>query len=569
MAVATDHEPALYSNFDTTFARAQVEVQFTNEISCNAITCVGRVFTLRSGTDFIRNTIRRSEDSLLAPMAPEPFLGGRLQWESMFRETFGTAADNLLKPPSWKNGPFPNLERPKTEGGRFVYFFVACARYYTSCTTESVRYGSAQDFIHTATNQMAELRPLKEELEELLLADMGRDPRRSDIESNLDRARDDLNLVCQCAVHQRDPLDNRSTARFCSVGLAGTIVQISYILGRIKVEASLSPRRSAILAIYDERTRSFNSTGKTLPTDDYSGPDLRHAMMPRDGTEELRHTFTTAMTLFSGEPPNISLGSNRVSAVSDGRVYCLVDTVRQLSDRFERASMIHVGIGSIQVEHRLHYKIYDRQSGGEITEEYQPRRFETVVGNIPRILSQDTTSPELQVEAVVEDSICLSFWYRLWSRKGHILISPATFVGTNLWSAIAFRRLPYTPNEMGPQGHPAPHPYDVNEMGRQRHQAPDHEAEMQIQRLQAPDFDISGLHEVSVAHGEGLVPAGSDSAPSILLRPHSNNLFGRCAALATSANRVAILNEEADLRSFAAAYQSEIRSGNVVSWTLI
>ncbi|KAL8930213.1 MAG: hypothetical protein Q9208_000830 [Pyrenodesmia sp. 3 TL-2023] len=544
-----------------TSARAQVKVQFSNEIICNAITCVGRVFTLRSGDDFIRNIIQRSESlNLASTAAREPFLGGRLQWGSMFWETFGTAAGNLLKPPSWKNGPLPNLERPKTEAGCFVYFFVACARYYTSCTTECVRYGSAQEFIHTATNQMAELRPLKEELEELeecLLADMGRDPRRSDIESDLICAAEDLGLVCQCVVHKLHSLDNQSTARFCSLGLAGTIVLISYVLGRIRVEASLKPRRSGILAIYDKMTTSFSCQRP------------QNTLMHPDETEELRHTFASAMKLFSGEPPSLSLG-NTVSAVSDGRVYCLVDTVRELSDRFERASVIHVGIGSIQVGHRLHYKIYDRHWKQDwMTEEYEPRRFETVVGNIPRILSQDTTSPELQVEAVVEDSICLSFWYRLWSRKGHILISPATFVGTDLWGAIAFRRLSYTPNEMGQQTHPAPHPYDLDTTARQRQQALNHEAEIQTQSFQAPDFDTSGLHELSVAHGEGAVPAGSYSAPSILLRPHSNNLLGRCAALATSFTPVIILNREADLRSFAASYQSEISSGNVVSWTLI
>ncbi|KAI4282573.1 MAG: hypothetical protein L6R38_002822 [Xanthoria sp. 2 TBL-2021] len=533
VAVAADREPALYSNFDTTSARPQVEVQFTNEIACNAITCVGRVFTLRSGNEFIHNIIHGPENLSPAALAHKPFLGGRLQWESMFWETFGTAAENLLKPSSWKNGPFPNLERPKTEGRRFVYFFVACARYYTSCTTESVRYGSAQEFILTATTQVPELRPLKEELEELLLADTGRGPRRSDIESNLVHARDDLGGACQCTVHTHYSLDKQSTARFCSVGLAATIVQISYMLGRIKVEASLSPRRSGILAIYDE---AF----KVIPIEINKWADTESNLIPPNGPEELRQIFTNVMILFSGEPSTVSLGI-RMSAMSDGRVYCLVDSVRQLSDRFERASMIHVGIGSIQVEHRLHYKVVDRYWGRDwITEEYEPRRFETVVGNIPRVLSQDTTSPELRVEAVVEDSICLSFWYRLWSRKGHILISPATFVALNLSSAIAYRKLLSI------------------------------EAETQTQRFQVPDFDASGLHEMSLAHGEGVVPAGSCSASRILLRPHSNNLLGRCAALATSAGKVAIIfNGEADLRSFAAAYQSGIRSGKVVSWTLI
>lgn len=183
-----------------------------------------------------------------------PFLGGRLSWDSMFMETFGTAAENLLKPSSWMTGPCPT-GRPKTESGCFVYLFVAYAQYYTFCTTESVRYGSAQKFILTATNQVPELRRLKEELEELeelLLADTVTDPRRSDIESKLGHARHDLECVCRCAVHSRHSPDNQGTARFCSVALAGTIIEISCMLGHISIEASLRPRRSGILVTYSQ-----------------------------------------------------------------------------------------------------------------------------------------------------------------------------------------------------------------------------------------------------------------------------------------------------------------------------
>ncbi|KAI4229462.1 MAG: hypothetical protein L6R36_000821 [Xanthoria steineri] len=252
VAVATDHEPALYLNFDTSSARPQVEVQFTHDIACNAITCVGRVFTLRSGDDFIRSILHQtSEDH-------EPFLGGRLSRDSMFMETFGTAAENLLKPSSCMNGPCSNSERPKTESGRFVRLFVACAQYYVFCARDSAGYKSEKEFILTATNQVPELRPLKEEFEELLLADTATDPRRSDIESKLGPARHDLKCVCRCAVHNRHTLDNQDTARFWSVALALTIIDISYILSHISVEASLTPRRSGILAIYSQMPRHLD-----------------------------------------------------------------------------------------------------------------------------------------------------------------------------------------------------------------------------------------------------------------------------------------------------------------------
>ena len=532
VAVATDHEPAFYLNFDTASARPQVEVRFIHDIACNAITCVGRVFTLRSGEEFIRSILHQTMEYLISDLIPHepPFLGGRLSWDSMFMETFGTAAENLLKPSSWMTGPCPT-GRPKTESGCFVYLFVAYAQYCTFCTTESVRYGSAQEFILTATNQVPELKPLKEELEELLLADTATEPRRSDIESKLGHARHDLRCVCRCAVH------SQGTARFCSVALAGTILKISCMLGHISIEASLRPRRSGILATYSHLQQRFDSEEQS--GDNEGGcAYLSNLMIPRHGL--LRQTFTAVMVLFSGERPAITL-AHTVSALSDGRIYCLVDTVRQLSDRFDRASVVRVGIGSIQVGHRLHYKVCEPRRGRDwITEGYEPGRLETVVGDIPSVLSRDTTSPELQVEAVVEDSLFLCFWYRLRSRKGHILISPAAFVEDYLSSAIAYREIR------------------------------DIEAEVQTQRFQVPDFDACGQHVTSIAHGEGVVPRGSNSASKILLRPHGDNLLGRCAALATSVPPVAIIsNRETDLKFFAAAYQAHFRSDNAGSWTLI
>lgn len=303
--MATDHEPALYSNFDTASASPQVEVQITHDISCNAITCVGRVFKLRSGDDFIRSILHQTFEDLPRAFLPhEPFLGGRLSWDSMFMETFGTAAENLLKPSSCMNGPCLNSERPKTESGRFVRLFVACAQFYVFCTTDSARYGSEKEFILAATNQMPELRPLKEEFEELLLADTATDPRRSDIESKLGHARYDLKCVCRCAVHNRHFPDNQDTARFCSVALALTMIETSCILGQISIEASLRPRRSGILAIYsqiplhlDDEGRYGNNLGV--------GAYLRTLLIPPDRLEGLHQIFTEVMMLFSGEAPAI------------------------------------------------------------------------------------------------------------------------------------------------------------------------------------------------------------------------------------------------------------------------
>ena len=176
--------------------------------------------------------------------------------------------------------------------------------------------------------------------------------------------------------------------------------------------------------------------------------------------------------------------------------------------------MIHVGAGSIQAGNRLHERVYDHDPSREHHSiVYQAQSVQQVEKNLCPF-AEDSTSPDLSIDAAVEESVRLSFWYSISSKLGATLISPGSFVQIQLKEAIAFKIGSYPKTRI-----------------------PDHSE-------QTVDHD----QYFSVIYGEGLPP--KDYSTRIILRPHRGNLLGRCIALKTSSTPVALLGSESDLSQF-------------------
>ena len=202
------------------------------------------------------------------------------------------------------------------------------------------------------------------------------------------------------------------------------------------------------------------------------------------------------------------------SAISDGKVYCFIDTLQGLSDSFEKASIIHVGAGSIESGNRLHKRVYDyKRPRAARSLVYQAQSVRLVEkGLCP--LAEDFTSPDLSIQATVEESIRLSFWYHISSKLGATLISPGSFVQDQLRRAVAFKTR--SSLETKPSGR----------------------------------WEETVVYDqyYSVIYGEGLPP--KKYSTSIVLRPHRNNVLGRCVALMTTPTPVALLGSQSDLFHF-------------------
>ena len=351
-------------------------------------------------------------------------------------------------------------------------------------------------------------------------------------------ARADLNASCVCPEHKKDGSGHRQQSESCcSVRIAETILVMSYLLGRLNLTVPLRPRRRGILAIYDHMRLD------QISGDLHSIDPIRQHLMTQQQPGSLGRLFSIYATLFSEEKQSDLYGfeviDELISAISDGRIYCFVGSVQNLSDRYEQASIIHLGAGSIQLGQCLHYKIHD----GDSRVDY-PSQIEQLRSEIPTVLTQDTTSPKLQVSAIVGNHFHLSFQYQLTSRLGNILINPAKFVSHSVAGAVTYKEKFF---RRGNNCHPRTATEEVSHVNLQ------------------PFHGTPRL----VAHGDGSTP--DVPRKCLLIRPHFRNTLGRCAALATSEGSVAILNSQDDLNHLARVFNNGTndRSSGSPTWTLI
>ena len=535
VSVRSSEGRTLFVNFDTSIAQAQIELDIDSVLPEDRIACIGRSFSLRNGDAFIRNFIHGNERAIAGSISTEPFLGGKLSWSSVLKDTFGATAENLLKAQSASLMSLNQvLHAPTTLGQAFVDFFIAGAAFYTQMTIESTRYISIHDFVLSATAYIMELAPLKQNM---LRAASQWD---SDGQNFYDKFLDTylaLSQRCRCVVHRGHRLNRVLDNSFCSVAVAATILVLSFLLGQTNMVGSLNPRRAGLLEIYGDTERRFMKDGLALVFDSIDYHDIESLLMPQEGIDGFAGLFSTLMLLFSGERASIFLGSS-VSAVSDGKIYCFADTVRELSDDYETASIVRVGAGMIQSGDRLHSRIFDEHRSAET--EYETQQITNFHGTIPEGLALDTTSPEFKVEAMVEERMNLTFWYRLYSRRGNILISPGIFVD-HLREANRYRDI-WRP--------------------KSSHDLPD---------ISGSSYYAERHVKIMMAHGEGSLPNGYKiESGGIIVRPHYNNMLGRCAAIALSPSPKALINKPEDLDHFARTHNVlEHRSGKAQTMVLM
>ena len=520
VSVRASEGQTLFVNFDTSTAQAQIELEIGNGLPEDRMACIGRSFSLRNGNDFIRNFFHGNERNY----STELFLGGKLPWSSVLRDTFGATAENLLNAQSV---PPMNLSRvlhvPITLGQAFVEFFVAGAAFYTQKTIECTRYTSMHDFVSSATAHITELEPLKQHLLRAA-SQWGSDGRH--FYDRFFRAFLALCGRCRCVKHMDRSLDRHLDEQFCSVVVAETILVLSYLLGRTIIVGSLNPRRAGLLGIYRDIEKYLTKDGhwrhsRTFTSITYR--DIKSMLMPEsdmDGLagQGLAGLFSIYISLFSGgENSSIFVGSS-VSAVSDGKIYCFAGSVRELSDCYEKASTVHIGAGMIQSGDRLHYSVFDESEGGEV--DYETQQLTTFQGTIAEGLALDTTSPELRAEVMVEERICLTFWYRLYSSRGNLRISPSMLVKSLglANSAGEYWRSRYRDDFGGSKS----------------------------------EYDVERSVEIMIAHGEGSLPNDQKTkSGGIIVRPHHNNMLGRCAAIALSPLPKTMINKPEELDQFA------------------
>lgn len=521
----------LSMNYDSSLAIAQVNIQF-DDLPSESLACVGRVFYVRHGDDFIQHCFHGLSNLSSSNLDRVPFLGGRVKWDEMFRETFGKDADNLFSPST--RSFVKILAEPLGLDDHFAEQFVAGAAFYTFFTAEACRYENPTEFVLAAMSSVPELRPLRKKLLEAASHYTKTSTTQMAVFKNYSRSRRQLTSRCCCPLHAKEYLRKSGVrAVYCLPRIATTALILAYILGSLSLHEPLTPKRAGLLQIYSD-IREIDEDGEIDPQNLHNSYPV--AWLQSRLTlwfSDLSFRFSMYVTLFSGVPSPVLLGTS-ISAMSDGKVYCYIDSVQNLSDQFEKASTIHVGAGSIQAGNRLHYTVFDGKRHDENGRFGYPARKVEIVERGRSPFAEDLTTSDLRIEAVVEESVRLAFSYRISSSAGEIYILPGYFVNERLANAMDFKT-----------------------------------KELPTSIMSNHATDIVDEY-FSVIHGEGAVPQQSNTRISV--RPHRGNTLGRCVALMTSSIPVAMLNSESDLSTFTKIWALEDANkseGKLLHYTLI
>lgn len=127
---------------------------------------------------------------------------------------------------------------------------------------------------------------------------------------------------------------------------------------------------------------------------------------------------------FSGFEPKTWGKNDKVSARSDGKIYCYIHTLTEVSEQVETMYQIHVGAGSIYSNHRPYSVLLDKDHSTRNSTKYNWPSVEECIGFSS--LWQDTSS-HLTLRAFAEESDQLRFWYTIFGNGREISFSPGQF----------------------------------------------------------------------------------------------------------------------------------------------
>ena len=512
-----------------TSSPSQVFFKFTNDnAQSSSLQCIRQSYQISNGETFVRrffgdpfSQYRGSQNIGIADWTP---LEGRVQWITLFQDTFGQDIYRLLnlsKPKSWLHPSAKCIEGVALD-------LLSCAASYVMTFPEGQIYSNNIGFIQA----MIALLPELEEIREPLLQrgqQVLQDP-EVDYQSSYQNLREAFHKLCNCSL---------PTYYFCPVLITELIVVITLMVGRLKLESPILPSRAGIKKLYRGLRRHKENISDQFidEADDYADLDL---------------ILARYIILFSGKPIEplsdktiISEPDNRVcrSSMSDGKVYCYVSAMRGLSDRLEQASRIHVGAGGICANSHYYDCTYDKTELENLPRQW-PQHTASKLLDITELF-QDTTSPGLRSRAVVEEGARLIFWFEMEKDTNRIIVSPGDLI-LRLAEALMYK-----------------YPYPRK-------------------KIHVPvDFWMQYPSKTLV--GEGPIDWDLVQGTELLIRPHQGNLLGRIVALYTSGftwmyNAILIDNED-DLKQFAEYLllgtgkrryrQSDLNAGWTREWALI
>lgn len=242
------------------------------------------------------------------------------------------------------------------------------------------------------------------------------------------RVRTAIADVCLCRIC-KSKVESIRRREYCLASLTETVLSMSYLLEGLVLESQLLPSRYGLQSMFDSDKlripRSFIN-GKGAPI------SLKKLIekLTKECDDDVTRKFSIYAKLSTGYDEAIPLFQKplfKSSAMSDGKIYCYIDTLRSLTNCPQQAAIVHVGSGGIQHSTRIHRAVFDEHGEWDMPLRY-PAGKSSVVSDTGG-LSRDTTTPRLKVKAMVEERAdTLSFLYNVSSVAGSAVISPSSVV---------------------------------------------------------------------------------------------------------------------------------------------
>ncbi|KAL2783331.1 hypothetical protein BJX66DRAFT_318716 [Aspergillus keveii] len=501
--LALGGEP-LFTNYDDRRMSAQLYIVVRADPTTNqSLQHVGTTFTIRSGRDFIQQVFGAKPDSRIGILQEARFLAGSVPWETVIADTFGKDGHRLLKQLEKNDSSKPETDEDMLRNFPFRVLYQASIMFFI------VRLGGVTDD-QAVSDYMATVVDKLPELERFKPIDRREDPMSiRKIVKMFWAASDALCDICEC--HQcKKHYDVKSTRTMCLAIVAHTIIYLTHLMERCHLHSDLRPKRLGLHSLYLEMAdRLARLEG-----------GQRRGFVRRDFTSVFNvntsNLFNSYATIFTGTririPDHPSSTSQRAtanaSAYSTGGMYCFLDSVAGLSMSFTRASKVHIGSGAIECRSRLHSWVFDRAVPipSEMATHYTAQ--EVTCTTDLSTLQADLSSPSLTLEAVVEDTFSLMFYYRILSTSQSMRIGPAEFAMRTL-SRIA-------ENEATSKLVPERESNEAN-----------------------PLKDMT----YRLVRGEGKVPGGG----RLFLRPHKGNLIAQCVAASWEPKHTVFVASEQEL----------------------
>jgi hypothetical protein len=516
--VNSSQDTTLFVNYDIRKMDAQLHLTYSeDDVNSSSIWSAAETTVVRSGRDFLIACFRQQEDC--CSDADYDFVGGRVEWRTMFQSCFGTdfsdMCSNVVDGASPGSLYLPDLPGVVRADLSLSSLFVSMIVYGSAMI---VRYTSlspkSEDSVSYVKRMIGRMPELEENRQTMIAAaahlerTFGTDYRSIiSIDETYNMIKQEIRKFCLCGSCAKEP-DRLWRRIYCLTAIMETILDTSRLLEGLVLDSRLLPTRYGLLSAFEDVKEIDSCRSGPLPH------WLRKGLMADQDENNTGTRFRRYAKFFSGDDW-VNTSADERSAMSNGKLYCYVGGLQGLTDCYQRAATIHVGSGSIQYATKLHRAVFDYTDRWGLLG-YAARERSIVTETTA--LNRDTTTPRLKVKAMVEEGPdTLSFWYNVSSAAGSADISPRKLI-TRLHDARKYLRVVVAPQI--------------------------------LPRIPNPVLDTG--HYVLV-EGEGIVDLLRNrlTENAHMLRPLRDNLLGRVVAIYNSQQPTALVKSDEDLLSFA------------------